>query len=416
MVTRFAFLATARSAALSRIGTLVVALAAGALGACSSDPRQDFPDGSSGGTGARAGSAAGGTAGSAGSAAGSGPRAGASGMGGTAGAAGAGGASAGSGGQTADLPWLHVEGNKIKDPNGATVILRGVSLIDLGALEGWEGGIHRMIDRLTDANDAQGSSTGWHTKVIRLAVVPRDGDTQTPYQYQEGSSTYYETILRPAVDYVRSKGAYAIIDWHYIDDTTLHRETTAAFWSDMAPRFANDAHVMFELYNEPINAGNWLEVREDMQDWYDIVRASAPRNLVLVGTPNWCQIVGPAATQPLTGENIVYVAHMYPQHWVNPSLQTQISTAAAVHPVFLTEWGFQDGSNAILNGTISSYGAPFKQFVEQQKLSWTAWCASSTWGPPMFDAQYRLRVGEGEMGGFTKDWLYEKRDSDQPTP
>ena len=86
--------------------------------------------------------------------------------------AGAGAGGAGGSGQAAALPWLHVEGNQIKDPNGATVILRGVSLIDLGALEAWEGGIHRMIDRLTDPNDTQGSSPGWHTKVVRFAVVP----------------------------------------------------------------------------------------------------------------------------------------------------------------------------------------------------------------------------------------------------
>jgi hypothetical protein len=25
-------------------------------------------------------------------------------------------------------------------------------------------------------------------------------------------------------------------------------------------------------------------------------------------------------------------------------------------------------------------------------------------------------VGEGEMGGFAKDWLYEQKDADQPVP
>ena len=64
----------------------------------------------------------------------------------------------------------------------------------------------------------------------------------------------------------------------------------------------------------------------------------------------------------------------------------------------------------------STGGDPFKQFVEQHRLSWTAWCASSSWGPPMFDMNYGLRVGEGQMGGFAKDWLYEKRDADRPAP
>lgn len=32
-------------------------------------------------------------------------------------------------------PWLYVEGNKIKDPSGNVVVLRGISLPDLGVLQ-----------------------------------------------------------------------------------------------------------------------------------------------------------------------------------------------------------------------------------------------------------------------------------------
>jgi hypothetical protein len=312
------------------------------------------------------------------------------------------------------LPWLHVEGNQIKDTAGNTVILRGVSLIDLGATEAWEGGVTKMIDRLTAQNDPQGSSPGWGTRVVRLMVGPSDGESESPYMYQAGSDTYYQTVLRPAVDHAREKGLYAIIDWHYIDDTSLHRDTTIAFWADIAPRFAEDSHVLFELYNEPINSGNWANLKPDMQRFYDTARAGAPENLILVGTPNWSQVVGPTAADPIQGVNIAYVAHMYPLHWPNAALRQHITTAAAVHPVFVTEWGFQEGSNMILDGTITSYAAPFKQFLEDNKLSWTAWCASDNWGPPMFHDDYSLRVGEGEMGGFVKDLLYEKRNSDLP--
>lgn len=335
---------------------------------------------------------------------------------GTGNAAGTGGSAGGPVVPARNLPPLHVEGNQIKDPEGNVVILRGVALIDLGATELWEGGIRAMIDRLTKEDDPQGTSPGWHSRVVRFAVYPAPevADFESPLYYDLNPANYYTNVLRPAVDYAKQKGLYAIIDWHHIDDTTKHVEATNRFWADTAPRFANDDHVLFELFNEPINAGNWATVRADMQSFYNTVRVGAPNNLVLVGTPNWSQVVGPTATQPIEGTNVVYVAHMYPQHWANASLRNQIVTAAAVHPVFLTEWGFQSGSNRILDGTISSYGAPFKQFVEDQKLSWTAWCASSSWGPPLFNSDYSLRVGEGEMGGFTKDWLYEKRDADLP--
>jgi aryl-phospho-beta-D-glucosidase BglC (GH1 family) len=93
--------------------------------------------------------------------------------------------------------------------------------------------------------------------------------------------------MRLTVDYARQKGLYVIIDWHYIGNTNDHRSTTSAFWTDMAPRFANDSHVFFELFNEPVNAGDWSSVRTDMQTWYDIVRARdcVVRTLDL-GTPH----------------------------------------------------------------------------------------------------------------------------------
>jgi hypothetical protein len=216
------------------------------------------------------------------------------------------------------------------------------------------------------------------------------------------------------VDRCAERGAYAIIDWHYIDDTGLHRQTTSDFWNTIAPRFAGDSHVLFELYNEPINDGDWNSVRSDMQSWYDTVRSHGPDNLILVGTPNWCQNLAATATNPIDGTNVVYVGHMYPMHWASPSLQQEIRTAAAAHPVFMSEWGFEQGAHEIVDGTISSYGNPFRQFVDSLGLSWTAWCASNSWFPSMFDQNYSLLVGEGYMGGFAKDWLYDRRNDDLP--
>ncbi|MFH1371832.1 MAG: cellulase family glycosylhydrolase [Planctomycetota bacterium] len=102
------------------------------------------------------------------------------------------------------------------------------------------------------------------------------------------------------------KDIYAIIDWHYVGDNTYDKVSqTSAFWSYMAPRFANDSHVLFELFNEPLNtsgstdAQDWATCKTDMQTWIDIVRASAPNNLILVAGPFYSQLIGPAADDPL---------------------------------------------------------------------------------------------------------------------
>ena len=64
---------------------------------------------------------------------------------------------------TADTPWLHVDGNKIKDPSGNVVVLRGISLIDLGAQENYYGDmkVRDVIDLITNKNDSSGNSPGW---------------------------------------------------------------------------------------------------------------------------------------------------------------------------------------------------------------------------------------------------------------
>ncbi len=318
----------------------------------------------------------------------------------------------------ADIPRLHVDGNLIKDPSRKVIVLRGISLIDLGFLEGWQGGAINMIDRLTDKGDTQGSSPGWYPKVIRIPICPYDSVSGWPYRWNPSNDDFYNKLLRPVVDYCATKDLYVIIDWHYVSDTWTKMNQTCEFWQYMAPRFADDSHVLFELFNEPINrigsdTENWLSVRADMQIWIDIVRAFAPDNLILVGGPSWCQGIGPAADYPLSGDNIVIVSHIYPGHWRSPTwYKNNIATCAAAYPVIMTEWGFSKSYHAdpgsLLYGTITDYGQPLMNFIEGLKIGNTAWVASHGWGPPMFWTDWTLRCGEGEMGCFVKDTLYKK--------
>jgi hypothetical protein len=326
-------------------------------------------------------------------------------------------------------PRLHADGNVLKDPAGNVVVLRGVDLVDLGATQLWYGGAINMINRLTDKTDSQGNSPGWYPRVIRIAIYPSDEDDFTsPWTFVPGSDDFYNNLLRPVVDHCLSKDLYAIIDLHCVANTYDHVSMASAFWEYMAPRFADDSHVIFELFNEPINPGGsdtdrWLSVRSDMQTWIDIVRTYAPDTLILVAGPSYSQIIGPAATYPVSdpigGQNIAYVSHIYPGHldgtWGNAQWYiNHVETCAAVYPVFMSEWGFSASGGTGLTGSITSYGQPLMDWIEGLKISNTAWVASYDWRPSMFYSNWTLRCGEEEMGCFVKDLLYQKRNDDQP--
>ena len=328
----------------------------------------------------------------------------------------------------AATPWLHTDGNVIKDPCGNTVVLRGIDLIDLGFLQDWEGGAIAMVDRLTNKSDPCGSSPGWYPRVLRIMIAPPDSVSGWPHPFDPSNSDLYN-LLRSVVDYCKTKDLYAIVDWHYVDNTYSHVASTNQFWTYMAPKFANDSHVIFELFNEPINTSfgsdnaNWLSVRTDMQNWINIVRSYAPNNLIFVAGPSWSQAIGPAATYPLTGDNIVIVSHIYPGHWLsspagNNWYTTHINNCLTKYPVFMSEWGFYNNpSDSLGYGSITNYGQPLQDFREARNISNSAWVSSYDWSPTMFTGglSYMLRIGEYEMGGFTKDTLYLKRNDNQPS-
>ena len=302
-------------------------------------------------------------------------------------------------------PRLHTEGRFFKDPEGNTVVLRGVALPDVKQLDLERPGmnVRQMMDRVSDPDEA------FYARVVRLTVYP---ETWLP-----DPESYLADHLRPAVAHAKERGLYAIIDWHEISDVAPIAERTLEFWEQVAPVFADDEHVLYELFNEPMDAENadWSRWKDAAQPWVDAIRAAAPETIVLIGGPFWSQQIGGAATDPFVGDNLAYVGHVYPiidRHvWSESGPLAQV---AAVHPLMITEWGFRNDGGEIWNGTADSFGLPVKSFIESHRLSWTAWCADNSWAPIMFDDEWSILTGPGEMGGFVKDWLAERRNDSQP--
>ncbi len=316
-----------------------------------------------------------------------------------------------------DTPWLGVQGNRITDPEGNTVVLRGVSMMNLGDQER-EGGILRLIDRMTDRTDSEGAVQGWYPRIIRLPIYPPrvvmdDAPSTDPFPLGEGGAAqerYIDRLIRPAVERAASKGLYAILDFHQIADIDEDTDAQAReFWRAVAPRFTDYPNVLFEVFNEPVRVCGseaWASIRPFAQAWVDLIRESAPDNLILVAGPVWAQNIRGAVEAPISGGNIVYVSHIYPEHW-SLEVADEARGCAARHPVFLSEWGYDNDSPRGRFADVAGYREGLVRLVEETGMSWTAWVLSDNWYPRLLKERLP-RCTLTDFGLFTKRWLFER--------
>jgi hypothetical protein len=370
-----------------------------------------------------------GTGGASTSPTGSGGMSGAGGVGGR----GTGGVStggSGGGGSTGGLPPLKVNGTKLEDPSGKTIVLRGSSLIDIGALYAYNGnsakGITDRMDKLAAA--------GVQGHVVRFPVYPKiDYNagypycSDLPYPVGTGPTTsctakspitaadYVSKVLKPAVDYATGKNLYVIIDHHQIDDATERTSAADAttFWKDIAPKFASYGNVLYEPFNEPIDGSKtWAQLKPVVQGWIDTIRGAGAENVIIVPSNSYCQRPGDAASDPPTDPkaNLMYTAHAYPGNW-NDTFKKQVATAVTKAPVFFTEWGYiLNSGDAVVGTSSTTWGTDFQKVVDGNGGSWTAWISDNSWTPNMFSDSAITQLTD--FGKLVKSWLAAKANSD----
>jgi len=288
-------------------------------------------------------------------------------------------------------------------------------------LEAREAGSAAMVARMDKI-----ATAGIQGHVVRMPVYPEidyNGmyPTCSPLPYPVGSgpsagctptpslsaSDYVSQVLKPAVDYATSKNLYVIIDFHQIDDIT--KGTSAAdaktFWTDIAPRFANYANVLYEPFNEPMDySASWSALKPVVQGFIDTIRAGAPNNVIIVPSHSWDQHPGDAASDPPSGSNLMYTAHIYPSNW-NATFQAQLATAVAKAPVFISEWGY-----AASDPNPHAWGTDLRTLVDSDGASWTAWVTDNAWTPSIFADDSLTTLTD--FGMLVHDWLGAKASSD----
>lgn len=173
----------------------------------------------------------------------------------------------------------------------------------------------------------------WGSRLVRAAMGV------------EGSGGYLEdpeNNRRRAMEVIEAaieEDIYIIIDWH-AHHAEKHTQAAVDFFADIARKYGQYPHLIYEIYNEPLDL-SWEEtLKPYARKVIQAIRAEDPDNVILMGTPNWSQDVDLVAQSPLdTVTNVAYTLHFYAgTHGDDLRRKARVALEAGL-PLFVSEWG-----------------------------------------------------------------------------
>jgi len=285
------------------------------------------------------------------------------------------------------LPLISVKGNKFVDPQGNTVLFRGLSISDpdkLASQGHWSKDLFVKVQEMG-------------AKVVRIPIHPRAWSGRTPAEYLK--------LLDQAVDWCTELNMYIMLDWHSIGNLTtglfqdpMYETTlqeTYNFWRIVARHYAGHNTIAFwELFNEPTTYRGqlgpvvWNDWKQICENEISIIRAYNPQAIALVAGFDWAYDLTPVREAPINAPNIGYTVHPYPfkrpQPW-EPKWELDFGFVADTYPVVATEFGDAE------DGSTDSYGPSIFRYLESKGISWLVWCFDPEWGPTLIkDWDYTL--------------------------
>jgi endoglucanase len=277
---------------------------------------------------------------------------------------------------------LSVQGAKLVDSSGQPVVLRGQAF-------GWD----NWWPQYYNADVVGWLRDDWCVDIVRpaMGIEPDGAYLSNPEQ----SKSHVTAVVDAAVEV----GVYVIIDWHAHD---LHQEEAVAFFSEMAERYGDKPHVLYEIFNEPEQDETWPQVKEYATAVIGAIREHDPDNLVIVGTPEWAQRIDAAAADPLQGQtNVLYSVHFYAAthgQWLRDRTRAAIDKGI---PVMVTESSGPQASGQGKNN-YTEWNAWF-DFMEKTGISWLNYSVSDKAGETISV----LEPGASASGGWSDAELTE---------
>jgi hypothetical protein len=192
---------------------------------------------------------------------------------------------------------------------------------------------------------------------------------------------------------------------------------TRRIWKEIAPQFANDRGVLFELLNEPRPAPtpqNWMQWAKAMNETTKTVRETGARNVVIADGLNVGQVIDGAPL--LNDAQVAYASHPYALQQFGQTRKAwdaKFGNFSRRAPVIITEWL---SGGYFCNADTPESTAQFVQYLQAHRIGLEAgtwdWApagfGSARWGFPSakfstFDGLSCHQPGYG-MGRVIESW------------
>lgn len=295
---------------------------------------------------------------------------------------------------------IKVTGNKLKDADGNTIILRGVNRSgpEYMCIDG--GG--PVFDGPNDRASIDAMKT-WNVNSVRVPLNEQCwlGINNLPNSSYFTETAYRQTIVN-YVNLLHSKGMYAILDLQWAAPGTTRSDQNFAnkglapmpnsdhsldFWTSVATTFKNDPGTIYDLFNEPHpdnNSGSetaWICWKNGgicpgmtyqaagMQSLVDAVRNTGATNVIMLAGIQYSntltQWLKNKPTDPLN--QLVASWHSYDGNIciTQSCWDSQVAPIAAQVPVVAGEIGTFNGSVGYISTLMS--------WLDSKGISYLGW-------------------------------------------
>ncbi|RZJ13262.1 MAG: glycoside hydrolase family 5 protein [Rubrivivax sp.] len=297
---------------------------------------------------------------------------------------------------------VKVQGNRLVDESGRTVVFRGVNIGDPDKLA--------RQGKWSKAHFAAAKSFG--SNIVRLPVHP--------IAWRSRGSDDYLKLIDQAVVWANELDLYLIVDWHSMGNITKElyfhpmyvtsKQETREFWRTIAARYAGLATIaVYELFNEPTIAGgrlgevDWQEWKAFNEELISMIYAHDRHVIPLVAGFNWAYDLSQVAQHPIAREGVAYAIHPYPQKSPGPypdTWEAKWGYLADRFPLMATEIGWMRADEPGAHRPViddGSYGPLITDYFAKKGISYTVWCFDPDWPPQMISDWSYTPTGQGRF-------------------